>query len=559
MKQKSGSILKRIRSTLVIPFLCFILISSLLMVFYRDRALREIEAQYQYEDRLLAQGMEEEILNTKNCTNMIIIHLNEMMTDEYLDENLCAIPNARTQMQVGRCMLDAFTTFANLNQILIVWNNGAVFYEDWTTNFFISSGSGELLTFLSSLELTRYGTWFPDLKVDEYMTGDGPVFAKTFTHVMSGKQTGYILLKVSPIFASLEDVSANRYMELRDGKGRVIRSSEGREVSDRHRLFLNQNAVLQDWVLQSRTDLSEDIRHTDSLVLWVLGLNTLLLLMVYLITHHLLVRMIRPVKQLSDHMAGSLQTLPRPTRISTGNDEIGVLVSRFNAMTEHNQYLVGLLLEEKKHQEQLKLSLLQAQIKPHFLYNTLDTIYCLSEMGQREEASRTTKLLSDYYRHVLSHGLECVTLQEEITHVKDYLEIQSIRYSGMMEYRILQDDELPEIQIPKLTLQPLVENAIYHGIKPLGRKGHLTVSIHCMQPGVEIRIIDDGAGFSQAELECILAQPPSQEAGFGLKNVYERLRLYYADAFSLCVESMDDESENAGTCLLLCLPGEKQV
>jgi len=249
--------------------------------------------------------------------------------------------------------------------------------------------------------------------------------------------------------------------------------------------------------------------------------------------------------------------LPDPLDIPVRDDEVGTLVTQFNAMTQRNQELVHLLVDEKKRQEQLKLSLLQAQIKPHFLYNTLDTIYCLSEMGKSEEASRTAKLLSDFYRHVLSHGLDWVSLADEVRQTEDYLAIQSIRYLDVLDYSVVLDEECADVQVPKLTLQPLAENAIDHGIKPMGRKGHLTISAHLVDDTVEIRVIDDGRGMTQEKLEQVLSQTRENEESFGLRSVFERLKLYYGDAFSMIVETQEDEADVAGTCLLLTLPAKE--
>ena len=294
-------------------------------------------------------------------------------------------------------------------------------------------------------------------------------------------------------------------------------------------------------------------------MIWIIAmLDILLLVIVYVLTHHLMIRILKPVQVLSEHLAGTAGRLPDPIDLQVRDDEIGTLVTQFNAMTQRNQELVSLLIDEKKRQEQLKLSLLQAQIKPHFLYNTLDTIYCLSEMGNSQEASRTTKLLSDFYRHALSHGLDWVPLAEEIRQTEDYLAIQKIRYQDTLDYSVVADEECGEVCVPKLTLQPLVENAIDHGIKHMGRKGHLTISAHPMDGYVEIRVIDDGLGMTQEKLEQVLSQSRENEESFGLRSVFERLNLYYGDAFSMKVETQEDETDTTGTCILLTLPVKEE-
>ena len=245
-------------------------------------------------------------------------------------------------------------------------------------------------------------------------------------------------------------------------------------------------------------------------------------------------------------MNNSREQLPESLSLQLPNNEVGILIDRFNEMTERNQQLVQMLLEEKKNQEQLKFSLLQSQIKPHFLYNSLDTIYCLTAMGRMEEGSKMTKYLSDYYRHVLSKGMDWVLLSEEVAQTENYLQIQSIRYSDVLDYKIVVDKNTENVNIPKLTLQPLVENAIYHGIKPLGHKGNLLVTVSQEDNTILIHVIDDGIGMTLEEFQQSIQQEHQVEEGFGLRNVIDRLKFYYGDR---CVVTLVDCT--VGTDLLI--------
>jgi sensor histidine kinase YesM len=248
------------------------------------------------------------------------------------------------------------------------------------------------------------------------------------------------------------------------------------------------------------------------------------------------------------------EELPSPIDLPESNDEIGVLVSHFNEMAESNRKLVSILTEEKKQQEYLKFQLLQSQIKPHFLYNSLDTIYCLSVMQLNEKASIMTKLLSDYYRHVLSKGMDWVLLYEEIQQTENYLKIQTIRYENMIDYEIHIDNNVDNIMIPKLTVQPLVENAIYHGIKPLGRKGSLQLLVSQTNDILEIKVIDDGIGMSEVRFEEKISKKPNKEGGFGLYNVIERLKFYYGDRCDVALKE-----RMPGTCITISIRLEHET
>ncbi len=553
MRIKASSILSRVKRTLFIPFVFFSLAVILIFVIlYRNDAINKYYEQCDYEDTILAQTFSVEIDNVKNCTNMIIIHLNELLDSSYLDDDLYPVPAGRTQSIISKCMMDAFTTFSNLNQIVIVWNNGVMFYENWTKNYFLSSNGEELIEQLQSMDITRFGKWMPSFDNNQLLTGDGPIYAKAYIDIATGKQTGYVILKASPIFEMVGRGKDAKHLLLYSPEGALIKSLGSEALLAEQGPVYSHNIRLDNhWTLLSTTDLSAELSDLDRMILEIIILNFLLLLLVYLLTNHLMSRIVRPVRELSDHIANGKDTLPQPISLTVKNDEVGVLVNRFNEMSRHNQDLVHMLLEERKREEHLKFSLLQAQIKPHFLYNTLDTIYCLSTLGKNDDASRMIKLLSEYYRHVLSNGFDWVLLSEEVRQTKDYLDIQSIRYHHSLEYQIIWENAVDEVRIPKLTLQPIVENAIYHGIKPTGQKGHLTISLRQKDATIEIRVIDDGQGMTNETLTHIIKEAREDDSGFGLHNVYERLRLYYADSFSMSIEP---HPQQKGTCFLICLP-----
>lgn len=142
--------------------------------------------------------------------------------------------------------------------------------------------------------------------------------------------------------------------------------------------------------------------------------------------------------------------------------------------------------------------------------------------------------------------MECIQLSDEIEMTRIYLEIQIVRYRNVLNYSIEYEQPLPEMSIPKLTLQPLVENAIYHGIKPMGKPGQVRICVACRGEWVEIRVSDDGAGFTQTQFE--LSQTDSARESFGLHSVAQRLRLYYGDNARLELEEVEQ-----GTCILVAI------
>lgn len=210
--------------------------------------------------------------------------------------------------------------------------------------------------------------------------------------------------------------------------------------------------------------------------------------------------------------------------------------------------------ESRQKQESLRrteLALLQAQINPHFLYNTMDTIIWLIEAEKTQEAVDMVSNLSSFFRHSLSKGEDVISLEEEERHVRSYLQIQQVRYKDIMTYTVRIDPALHQAVIPKLTLQPLVENALYHGIKLKRAAGHIVINGWREKDRVLLQVSDNGVGIPRQRLEQLRGAMESDErVGFGLSAVNQRLRLQFGKEYGLSVIS----AEGIGTTVTACIP-----
>lgn len=240
------------------------------------------------------------------------------------------------------------------------------------------------------------------------------------------------------------------------------------------------------------------------------------------------------------------------------DDEIQILVHRFDRMRYKIAKLVGDIKTEQMKLKDTELKLLQEQINPHFLYNTLDTIVWLAEDGQDREVVAMTTSLSEFFRTVLSGGRDYITVREEETHIQSYLNIQHFRYEDILDYEISIDESLYEYSILKLTLQPLVENALYHGIK--NKRGRGKIKINGYEDGEDIvfEVCDNGIGMTEEELDSlkkkIKQKSSSEKNGFGLINVEERLCMNYGSGYGLKFESQKGE----GTRVTVRIPKKNQ-
>jgi two-component system sensor histidine kinase YesM len=237
-----------------------------------------------------------------------------------------------------------------------------------------------------------------------------------------------------------------------------------------------------------------------------------------------------------------------------GKDEMAVLAGSVNSMTESIEMLVHKIKEDERKMRRAELRLLQEQINPHFLYNTLDTIVWLIEGHDSDKAVSMVMSLSQFFRLVLNKGREYITIEEEKTYIESYLEIQQVRYRDILDYEVRIPAELYQYKILKLTLQPLVENSLYHGIKYKRAKGTILVSGELRDGRIYFKVQDNGVGMEQEELEKLrseIGKPcKDTEKGFGLANVNERIRMYFGNEYGMTIDS----TAGQGTCVEIVIP-----
>ncbi|MDO4546831.1 MAG: sensor histidine kinase [Clostridia bacterium] len=249
----------------------------------------------------------------------------------------------------------------------------------------------------------------------------------------------------------------------------------------------------------------------------------------------------KPIEQL-ERFAGELAGGNIDARAPDASvDELRSLTDSLNTMASR---LGDLIEENRREQESLKkseLRALQAQINPHFLYNTLDAIVWLAEARRYDEVIHITRALSDFFRISLSQGKDWITLGEEVRHLTGYLTIQKIRYRDILDYEIRIPPEIGNVRILKLLLQPLVENAIYHGIKHRRGKGVIIVSGETKGGMLTLSVEDNGAGMAPERLEevtrALEGNIESPTPGYGLYNVNMRIKLYYNQPKGIQIQS----------------------
>ncbi len=266
-----------------------------------------------------------------------------------------------------------------------------------------------------------------------------------------------------------------------------------------------------------------------------------------------------PIKKLHDVTTTITKNDLQALMTSDNVDEITELGMSFNIMIGKIKELLDSKIKEQENLKKAELRALQAQINPHFLYNTLDTIIWMAESKKTEQVVEIVGALSNFFRISLSKGMDWITIGEEVERIRSYLTIQKMRYRDILDFNINVDDDVVENTILKLILQPLVENALYHGIKNKRQGG--TISIRARRNGMDevlIEVEDDGIGFTPEKLSQLRAELADDsgdiklESGFAIGNVNRRIRLYYGKPYGLSIES----EYTSGTRVTLVIPAK---
>ncbi|MGD9939678.1 MAG: cache domain-containing protein [Clostridia bacterium] len=306
---------------------------------------------------------------------------------------------------------------------------------------------------------------------------------------------------------------------------------------------------------------SELVENRDSIrttyALWGLAFFAITIVLSVVVS----TRISRPIKQLRKSMQAVEQgNFDIQADIRSAN-EIGELGKDFNIMIYEIKKLLHRITEQQEQKRKSELKALQMQINPHFLYNTLDSVIWMAEGKKQEEVITMSSALARLFRLSISRGKEIIDVASEVEHVANYLTIQKIRYKDKLDYRLEVPEDILGYKTVKIILQPLVENAIYHGIKNKAGTGIITISGSRTAAGIELTVHDDGVGMDPGRLERLRqslagekedeeTEPDSPHSGLGVRNVDERIKLYFGQGYGLAYESTEDQ----GTLVRIRLP-----
>jgi two-component system sensor histidine kinase YesM len=528
--------------------------------------IQKTEENVRDNSKLIINMLETTLQNSENCANMLSLNLSRTI-----------ILNA----EAGGKSSQGLKLYNSLNNELsyakmIFKEVSSIAFIDTNYNLYATSDNmsnniyyEKNRNFINEIEKTNgINYWFPMDKRDFLVESPSKsvlTIGKKIINPSTGETMGYLVINIdettlSSTFESMKIVGHGKYF-ISDLKGRVISSNtEGeqlRPISDillREYIIKNKDFSKKmknhgvEYIITSKQFGQRDLKlismiPLEELLVELRGLTVLIQIVsifcgILVVVGSVLLssRLTKPMVQLKNKMLmienGNLEV----SFENNAKDEVGLLTTGFHVMLENLKESLKKFEKEQKIKREYELSLLHQQIQPHFLYNTLDVIYTLSEMGMKEEVQKTTKALADFYRVVLSKGKEVITIKEEIKSVEDYLAIQGLRYYDIFDYHISMEAQILGYSISKLTLQPIVENAIYHGLKWKKTFGHLSIKGYKQGEEIIFEIHDNGIGIKTDKLISSLTRE-NKGKSFGIYNVNQRIKLYFGEEYGVSMKS----------------------
>ena len=316
------------------------------------------------------------------------------------------------------------------------------------------------------------------------------------------------------------------------------------------RIYTVKTNVELGWKICGVTYINELITNKNIIQFYFSLIGIIFILLVIIISILISKKISKPIKVLQ----GSMKEVQNGNfkiniKVKSSN-EIGELEKDFSIMIKKIKELITQNAEKQKLIRESELKALQAQINPHFLYNTLETIICMAK--SEKDVIRITAALAKLLRIGISKGKELITIEEEVEHVRSYLIIQKTRYMDKFDFAINIEPDILKLRIIKIILQPIIENAIYHGIKKKKTSGHIKINGSLNGKNIVLQVIDDGIGMTKERINEVFKNDCSKfpNSGIGISNVNQRLKLYFGDKYGLSCTSKEKE----GTKIDIIIP-----
>ncbi|AWK50187.1 sensor histidine kinase [Clostridium beijerinckii] len=570
---KSKYLNSKISIKIIIYFSIIFILSTVILSFTYNR----INSRYSLEK--MKQSSFEVLESAEVNTSMIIDNVNDtskmIISSDNVQNTLKKNYNEKSEYDDISNYLIQFTNFnSNISSIYILDNNGNEYYSE---NVFYKNFELEKIKNCEWYDelLNNKGGYILKLNGGGFFEGNGNNYVsliRVINDINTGQKIGMLIINIDEnAFYNLSLKLSNKYetkLIIKNEMGELITKPdvsieilnriERYNYSDSKVGFLEERVDKKDYFISSLetpnykwklitvmqyNEILEQTKYNKYFFIYFSVINFILIVIGSIIISKFITR---PLKKLCESMKGIESGEFNIVDIKTYNDEVGDLKKGYNIMISQINLLLDKIRQDEKLKRQTELNLLMSQIKPHFLYNTFDTINSLALLGKNKTIYEMIKALGKFYRTSLNNGKDIITVEEEIKTVKSYLIIQNIRYQDMFEVEYDLDSKCNNFKIIKLVLQPLVENSIY-SIRDKKEKGKIRISTHIEKEKVVLTLEDNGSGMDDLQIKNIIE---NKTTGIGVRTTKERLRIFYGEEYEFIVKS----KKNIGTKIIIKMP-----
>ena len=571
MKRLSSDLEKRVKVSFLIGV--FIIVSLLLATFYvvyrvnlEKQQMYSLNQNYTQNYEGISSNVERMEKLSRQFSVGLSLEMMQIFGEDSLKDDMAMFEDLTEYTNTLEFSMGDISIFYYIDDDFVVVHQNGLHYrpiksiesEDWYEKLKENNGRNTWFSF-------QKDEYFPEnktLSLARYITDSNDYRNQIGVLVFS--------MDTSTLLRSFTKITEQQVMYLADENGTIIASSEALENNPKWGQESNSQSSMdayevwkneQGKFLIRRCEIDDTGIYLVSLVpyeymgaiyksflFWVLGGYFLILLLAAFYISFMSKRLTIPLKKLAESIStatvsGKLECL----EIDSTEKEICTLVDAYNMLIQKIEILLKQQYSLGKEKQQAELMALQSQINPHFLYNTLEMVNWMAERNEKENVQTVIQKMSTFYRLVLSKGKDIVTIREELALCETYLTIQQMRFQGRIQYERDVDDEILDYLIPKITLQPFVENAILHGIiASIEGRGTLSINGWEEDGRIILAVMDDGAGMAEEDRE----KSNSKGSHYGMKNIWLRLSVYYQEDIKIEVES----TKGFGTCVSINIP-----
>ena len=571
MKRLSSDLEKRVKVSFLIGV--FIIVSLLLATFYvvyrvnlEKQQMYSLNQNYTQNYEGISSNVERMEKLSRQFSVGLSLEMMQIFGEDSLKDDMAMFEDLTEYTNTLEFSMGDISIFYYIDDDFVVVHQNGLHYrpiksiesEDWYEKLKENNGRNTWFSF-------QKDEYFPEnktLSLARYITDSNDYRNQIGVLVFS--------MDTSTLLRSFTKITEQQVMYLADENGTIIASSEALENNPKWGQESNSQSSMdayevwkneQGKFLIRRCEIDDTGIYLVSLVpyeymgaiyksflFWVLGGYFLILLLAAFYISFMSKRLTIPLKKLAESIStatvsGKLECL----EIDSTEKEICTLVDAYNMLIQKIEILLKQQYSLGKEKQQAELMALQSQINPHFLYNTLEMVNWMAERNEKENVQTVIQKMSTLYRLVLSKGKDIVTIREELALCETYLTIQQMRFQGRIQYERDVDDEILDYLIPKITLQPFVENAILHGIiASIEGRGTLSINGWEEDGRIILAVMDDGAGMAEEDRE----KSNSKGSHYGMKNIGLRLSVYYQEDIKIEVES----TKGVGTCVSINIP-----